>query len=70
MDKQDIINKAKEIGTFEISILPAQDCCQRFLPKHPETKAKLKEVKTEEKKLEVEKLIKEAIKKAKIEKVA
>jgi thiamine biosynthesis protein ThiI len=67
MDKQDIINKAKEIGTFEISILPAQDCCQRFLPKHPETKAKLEEVKKEEKKLEVEKLVKEAIKKTKVE---
>lgn len=69
MDKEDIIKKGKEIGTFDVSILPAQDCCQRFLPKHPETKANLKKVKEEEKKLDVEKLIKEAIKKAKVEKI-
>lgn len=67
MDKEDIINKAKELGTFEVSILPGEDCCQRFLPKHPETNADLAEVKREEKKLNVEKLIKEAIKKTKVE---
>jgi len=67
MDKEDIIKKGKEIGTFDISILPAQDCCQRFLPKHPETRANLKEVKEEEKKLDVKGLIKEAIKKVKVE---
>jgi len=65
-DKEDIIKKAKEIGTFDISILPGEDCCQRFLPKHPETKADLPEVKKEENKLNVEKLIGEAIKKAKV----
>ncbi|MBZ9572864.1 tRNA 4-thiouridine(8) synthase ThiI [Patescibacteria group bacterium] len=69
MDKEDIIKKAKEIGTFDTSILPAEDCCQRFLPKHPETKAGLREVKKEEEKLEVDNLIKEAIKKAKVVKV-
>lgn len=67
MDKQDIINRAKEIKTFEISILPAQDCCQRFLPKHPETKAELKEVKREEEKLDVNTLVKETFKKVKYE---
>lgn len=67
MDKEDIIKKGKEIGTFDVSILPAQDCCQRFLPKHPETRANLKEVKEEEKKLDVKGLIKEAIKKVKVE---
>lgn len=69
MDKQDIIEKAKEIGTFDISILPAEDCCQRFLPKHPETKAKLEEVKTEEKKLNIKKLIEQAIEKIKVERI-
>jgi len=67
MDKEDIIKKGKEIGTFDVSILPAQDCCQRFLPKHPETRANLKEVKEEEKKLDVKGLVKEAIKKVKVE---
>ncbi len=66
LDKEDIIKEAKEIGTFDVSILPAQDCCSRFLPKHPETKANLKEVKMEEKKLAVEKLVKEAIKRSQV----
>ena len=34
-DKQEIINKAKEIGTYEISIEPHEDCCSLFIPKHP-----------------------------------
>lgn len=66
LDKKDIISKAREIGTFEVSILPGEDCCQRFLPKHPETKADLPEVKREEDKLNIEKLIKEAIKRSQI----
>ena len=63
-DKEDIIKKAKEIGTFDVSILPGEDCCQRFLPKHPETKADLREVKKEEKKLNVKELIEQAIKRS------
>ena len=58
-DKEEIIKKAKEIGTFEISSLPDQDCCSRFVPEHPETKARLSEVLAVEKKLEVEKLVRE-----------
>ncbi len=52
-DKFQIIEKAKKIGTYDISILPHQDCCAVFLPKHPETKAKLKEVEEVEKKLKI-----------------
>lgn len=63
-DKEEIIRKAKEIGTFEISILPHQDCCSRFLPRHPETKAKLDEVVKAEKKLNIKKLIQKATKKS------
>jgi len=63
-DKEEIIGKAREIGTFEISILPDEDCCSRFLPAHPATKANLNEVKREEKKLNINKLIKEAVHKA------
>ena len=40
-NKKDIINLASEIGTYSISILPYEDCCSFFVPKHPETKAKL-----------------------------
>ncbi len=64
-DKEEIITKAKEIGTYEISILPHEDCCVRFVPKHPEIRAKLAEVKEAEKNLNVDKLVKEAMGKIK-----
>lgn len=57
-DKEEIINIAKKIGTFEISIEPHDDCCTRFIPKHPETRAKMEEIKSAEKNLDVEKIIK------------
>ncbi len=56
-DKQEIIKMARQINTFEISILPDQDCCVRFLPKHPTTKANLKEVERAEKNIDIKKLI-------------
>ena len=68
-DKEEIIQKAKEIGTFEISILPHQDCCSRFLPRFPATRAKLNEVAMAEKKLNINKLIKEAIEKSSLVKI-
>jgi len=69
MNKQEIIDKGKEIGTYDISILPAEDCCQRFIPKHPETKANLNEVEEEEKRLETEELIEEAIEKMEVKEI-
>jgi len=65
-DKEDIIKKAKEIGTYETSILPHEDCCTRFVPKHPETKSDLRKVQTAEKKLDVKKIMKAAIEKIEI----
>jgi len=61
-DKEEIIKIARQIGTYEISILPHQDCCTRFLPKHPETKASLKEIKKVEKDIAIRKIVQEAIK--------
>jgi tRNA uracil 4-sulfurtransferase len=43
-DKEDIIRLAREIGTYEISIQPDQDCCTLFVPRHPETGASLDQV--------------------------
>lgn len=60
-DKEEIIARAKDIGTFNISILPYQDCCTRFLPRYPETRADLKQVKLAEKKLNCKKLINKAL---------
>jgi thiamine biosynthesis protein ThiI len=65
-DKEEIISLAQQIGTFEISILPHEDCCTLFLPKKPATKAKLANVLQEENKLPIKKMIKEVIKKTEI----
>ena len=43
-NKEEIVNVARRIGTFPISILPDQDCCSLFVPRHPETRAKLEKV--------------------------
>ena len=48
LDKVDIIERAKEIGTYEVSILPYEDCCQVFVPKHPKTKPSLEEIEASE----------------------
>ena len=60
-DKEEIIKAAREIGSFGISSLPDQDCCSRFVPEHPETKAKIAEVKAAEKKLNIRKLTKDIL---------
>ncbi len=54
LDKEDIIKKAKEIETYDISILPEDDCCVRFLPKNPKIKADIREILEEEKKLSLD----------------
>lgn len=41
MDKQEIVEIARDIGTFETSILPYEDCCTIFVPKHPDTRPEL-----------------------------
>ncbi|MBE6037189.1 MAG: tRNA 4-thiouridine(8) synthase ThiI [Clostridiales bacterium] len=61
MDKVDIIEKAQEIGTFETSILPYEDCCTVFLPKHPKTKPRLEQILQSESKLDCEALIEAAL---------
>ena len=61
MDKVDIMDKAKEIGTFETSIEPYEDCCTVFLPKHPTTKPKLSKIEESESKLNVDELIEKAL---------
>lgn len=62
LDKVDIMDKAKEIGTYETSIQPYEDCCTVFLPKHPLTKPKLEKILQSEEALDCEALISDAIK--------
>lgn len=61
MDKVDIMEKAEEIGTFETSIQPYEDCCTVFLPKHPATKPRLEKILESEKRLDVEGLVEAAV---------
>lgn len=61
MDKVDIMDKAREIGTYETSIQPYEDCCTVFLPKHPTTKPKLEKILQSESKLDCEDLIAAAV---------
>lgn len=57
MDKQEIIDQARRIGTFEISSIPDQDCCQLFVPKHPATKARFRDVEADEARFDVNDLL-------------
>ncbi len=66
-DKEEIISEAKAIGTYETSIRPEEDCCVRFLPRYPETKANLSLVKKEEKNFAVEEMVTTAIENCKVE---
>ncbi len=61
MDKEEIVRMARKIGTFETSILPYEDCCTVFTPKHPRTRPKLAEVLEAESALDVIALVEEAI---------
>lgn len=61
MDKEEIVRMARKIGTFETSILPYEDCCTVFTPKHPRTRPKLDEVLAAESALDVTTLVEEAI---------
>lgn len=61
MDKVEIIDIASKIGTFETSILPYEDCCTVFVPKHPKTKPQIEKIILSESHLDVEGLINEAV---------
>ena len=62
MDKEEIVTLARKIGTFETSILPYEDCCTVFTPKHPRTHPKLKDVEAAESALDIAALVDEAVK--------
>jgi thiamine biosynthesis protein ThiI len=57
MDKQEIIDQARRIGTFDTSSIPDQDCCQLFVPKHPATQACFADVEADESKFDVNELV-------------
>ena len=61
MDKNEVIEIARRIDTFETSILPYEDCCTVFVAKHPKTKPKLERIIQSEKKMDIEPLIENAV---------
>jgi thiamine biosynthesis protein ThiI len=67
MDKDEIVSEAKKIGTYPISIIPDQDCCTLFTPKHPATRARLAAVEQAELALPVEEMVTSAIDKVVVE---
>lgn len=60
LDKNEIVNEARHYGTFETSILPFEDCCTVFTPRHPKTQPKIEAVMQELSKLDVDALLDEA----------
>ena len=61
LDKEEIVQIARQINTFETSIQPYEDCCTVFTPKHPKTRPDLEKVLVEERKLDFDALVEEAL---------
>lgn len=62
MDKEEIMDYARKIGTYDTSILPYEDCCTIFVPKHPKTRPSLQEIIESEKALNIDELVENSIK--------
>ena len=61
MDKEDIVRIARDIGTFDTSILPYEDCCTVFTPRHPRLRPTPEEVEAAEASLDVEAMVRSAV---------
>ena len=60
MDKEEIVDEARRLGTYEVSIIPDEDCCTLFTPKHPATRATVRQLDEAEAALPVDALVEEA----------
>ena len=60
-DKEEIVQQARALGSYDISILPDQDCCSLFVPRHPATASRLADVQQAEGGLDLEQLVKLAL---------
>jgi len=60
-DKEETIELARRIGTFDISVLPYDDCCTLFLPPNPNTRSKICNLEKEEAKLDYRKIVEKAV---------
>jgi len=66
MDKREIIDEARRLGTYETSIEPDQDCCKLFVPPHPSTKTRLDDVRKVERMIDVSALVKRGVENAEL----
>lgn len=69
MDKEEIIDIAKGINTFDISIRPCEDTCSRFMPNNPTTKADLNDVRSAEEAIDIDRMIDECINQTETERI-
>lgn len=69
-DKEEIVERAQRIGTFETSILPFEDCCTVFVPQHPVTKPNVERIRESESLVDFEPLIEAAIEKTECKKIS
>jgi thiamine biosynthesis protein ThiI len=60
MDKEEITAQAQQLGTYPVSIIPDQDCCTLFTPKHPATRARVSDVEAAERALDIEAIVEQA----------
>ena len=61
MDKEEVVQRARALGTYPISIIPDQDCCSLFVPKHPATRSRIADVEAMEAQLDVAAIVQEAL---------
>jgi thiamine biosynthesis protein ThiI len=66
MDKLEITDEAKRIGTYETSIEPDQDCCKLFTPPHPSTKTRIDDLRKVERAIDIPSLVKQGLEKAEL----
>ncbi len=69
MDKVDIIALARRIGTYDLSILPYEDCCTVFTPKHPRTRPLPKFIEKAEEALDTDGLVEDCVSRVKVTKI-
>src|SRR6185503_19415563 len=67
MDKDEITHEAQRLGTYPISIIEDQDCCQLFTPKHPATKARREDIEGAERALPIDDFVRQAVESAVVE---
>src|SRR5262245_10179536 len=67
MDKEEITAEATKLGSYPISIIPDQDCCTLFTPRHPQTRARLAQVESAEAVLPIHEFVEQAVREAVVE---